>query len=79
MALEGRGAVALSVGSRPLMLSVSPEMPVSVAAKSLIMWTGELEPTRVLDPQLNEVLAAPTGEASLIRLSGRGRVLVEQV
>jgi uncharacterized protein (AIM24 family) len=79
VALEGRGAVALSVGSRPLMLSVSPEMPVSVAAKSLIMWTGELEPTRVLDPQLTEVLAAPTGEASLIRLSGRGRVLVEQV
>ncbi|MGE0454137.1 MAG: tetratricopeptide repeat protein [Vicinamibacteria bacterium] len=79
LALEGRGQIALSVGNRPLILSVSPEMPVSVAAHTLIMWTGALRASRVRDPQLSEALASPRGDASMIRLEGSGRVLVEQV
>jgi len=80
LALEGKGTIALSVGSRPLILSVSPDMPVSVAAHSLIMWTGTLQASRVRDAQLSEALASPRGDASLmIRLEGSGRVLVEQV
>jgi uncharacterized protein (AIM24 family) len=79
LALEGKGQIALSVGSRPLILSVSPEMPVSVAAHTLIMWTGALQASRVVDAQLSEALASPRGDASMIRLEGSGRVLVEQV
>ena len=77
--LEGRGRVALSVKSRPLPISVTPELPVSVPAPSIIMWSGSLTAHAVLDRQIYEVLQ-PAGAtpAFLVRLEGRGRILMEQ-
>jgi len=77
--LEGRGRVALSVLSRPLPISVTPEMPVSVPARSIIMWSGSLTPHAVVDRQIYEVLhPAGTTPTSLVRLEGHGRILMEQ-
>jgi uncharacterized protein (AIM24 family)/Tfp pilus assembly protein PilF len=79
LALEGRGLVALSVASRPLALSVTPELPVSVPSASIITWSGTLIPYLVDDRQLYEVMVPPGGAATpLVRLEGSGRVLVEQ-
>jgi uncharacterized protein (AIM24 family) len=79
LALEGRGMLALSVASRPLALSVTPDLPVSVPSASIITWTGSLVPYLVDDRQLYEVMLPPGGPATpLVRLEGSGRVLVEQ-
>ena len=79
LALEGRGMVALSVASKPLALSVTLDLPVSVPAASIITWSGSLVPYLVDDRQLYEVMQVPgTLAAQLVRLEGTGRVLVEQ-
>jgi len=79
VALEGRGMLALSVASRPLPLTVRPGLPVSVPAHSVIMWTGQLTPHVVEDPQVYEVVLASSATGGrLLRLEGKGRILVEQ-
>jgi uncharacterized protein (AIM24 family) len=79
LALEGRGMVALSAASKPLALPVTPELPVSVPAASIISWTGSITPTLVEDHQLREVmLAREDRPGALLRLEGKGRLLVEQ-
>jgi uncharacterized protein (AIM24 family) len=80
LVLEGRGTAAVSVGQRSIALAITRDMPVSVSASSVILWTGQLTSERVRDSQLSEALVAPGGEAPrLVRLSGTGRVLVEQL
>jgi hypothetical protein len=79
LALEGRGMLALSVASRPLTIAVTPGLPVSVPAHSVITWTGDVTPRVVEDRQIYEVMLPQSSErAELIRLEGSGRVLVEQ-
>ncbi len=79
LALEGRGMVALSVASKPLPLTVTPGLPVSVPAASVITWSGDLVPKLVDDPQIHAVMLRSGPRAgSLLRLEGSGRILVEQ-
>jgi len=79
VALEGRGMVALSVASKPLPLTVKPSLPVSVPSSAVIMWTGQIEPHVVNDPEVYAVvLPSSAGSGRLLRLEGTGRVLVEQ-
>jgi uncharacterized protein (AIM24 family) len=79
LALEGRGMVALSVASKPLPLSVTPGLPVSVPAASVITWSGDIVPCLVDDPQIHAVMLQSGARAnSLLRLEGSGRILVEQ-
>jgi len=79
LALEGSGMVALSVMSKPLAVDVTPDLPVSVPANAVIVWTGPLGARVVEDRHLYEVMR-PAGEgAILIRLEGTGRLLMEQV
>jgi uncharacterized protein (AIM24 family) len=79
LALEGRGMVALSAASKPLALPVTPDLPVSVPAASIISWTGAVTPTLVEDHQLREVMLTRADRpVALLRLEGKGRLLVEQ-
>jgi Flp pilus assembly protein TadD/uncharacterized protein (AIM24 family) len=79
LAIDGRGSAALSVASRPLPLSVTPDFPVSAPASSIISWSGALTPTVVDDRQVQEaMLAASAARGSVIRLDGTGRLLMEQ-
>jgi len=79
VALEGRGMLALSVASKPLPLTVKPGVPVSVPSPSVIMWTGELVPHVVDDPDVYAVVMTRAGNAGrMVRLEGTGRILVEQ-
>ena len=70
LVLEGRGMVALSVASKPISLTVTPAMPVSVPSSSIITWKGDLTAHVVEDRQLYEVVLRPG--------PGTGRLLVEQ-
>jgi Tfp pilus assembly protein PilF/uncharacterized protein (AIM24 family) len=77
--LEGKGMVALSVATKPLPLTVRPNLPVSVPDSSVIMWAGTLVPGVVDDPRVYEVVRPSAGPGGrLLRLEGEGRVLVEQ-
>jgi uncharacterized protein (AIM24 family) len=79
VALEGRGMVALSVASKPLPLTVKPGLPVSVPGPSVIMWTGQLTPRIVDDPDVYAaVVPSAAGSGRILRLEGTGRILVEQ-
>ena len=78
LVLEGRGMVALSVASKPISLTVTPSLPVSVPSPSIITWKGDLVAHVVDDRQLYEVVLRPGGPGALIRLEGTGRLLVEQ-
>jgi uncharacterized protein (AIM24 family) len=79
VALEGRGMIALSVASKPLPLTVKPGVPVSVPAPSVIMWTGDLAPHVVDDPEVLEIVMARSGGTGrIVRLEGTGSILVEQ-
>jgi tetratricopeptide (TPR) repeat protein/uncharacterized protein (AIM24 family) len=80
LALEGRGMVALSVSSKPMALPVTPELPVSVPASSVITWSGGITPRIIDDQQIQAVMAPSSGAkaGAVIRLEGIGRVLVEQ-
>ena len=80
LALEGTGMVALSVASKPLPLTVTPDLPVSVPAV-----VGHHVERRPHAPRRRRP-AALRGDAArrarhagpLIRLEGAGRLLVEQ-
>jgi len=78
LVLEGRGMVALSVASKPISLSVTPSLPVSVPSSSIITWKGDLTAHVVDDRQLYEVVLRHGGPGVLVRLEGTGRLLVEQ-
>jgi Tfp pilus assembly protein PilF len=78
LVLEGRGMVALSLASKPISLTVTPAMPVSVPSASVITWKGDLTAHVVHDRQLYEVVLRQGGPGALIRLEGSGRLLVEQ-
>jgi uncharacterized protein (AIM24 family) len=77
-ALEGTGMVALSVASKPLALTVSPELPVSVPAASIITWSGALTPHAIEDQQVYAAMGSSHAPSTLLQLSGSGRLLVEQ-
>ena len=78
LALEGRGMVALSVIGKPLPLTVSPDLPVSVPSSSIITWSGDITPRLVDDSSLYEVMLPGATPGSVVRLEGNGRLLVEQ-
>ncbi len=76
---EGKGSAALSIQSKALSLSVTPELPVSVPYSAIITWSGRLQASLIDDPHLREmILPAGRREEPLLRIEGAGRVLVEQ-
>jgi uncharacterized protein (AIM24 family) len=78
LVLTGQGMVALSVTSKPLPLSVTLDLPVSLPAASVISWSGNLVAQVVEDRQIYEVMQVQEGAGRVLRLEGEGRVLVEQ-
>ncbi len=78
LALEGTGMIALAVASRPLPLTVTRDLPVSVPAASVISWSGAVHAHAVQDRQLYEVMLPHGDHGTLLRLEGEGRLLVEQ-
>jgi len=59
VSVEGRGMIALSVGSKPLSITVTPDMPVSVPSNSVIIWSGSITARHVSDRQINELMHRP--------------------
>ncbi|MGH9316153.1 MAG: tetratricopeptide repeat protein [Thermoanaerobaculia bacterium] len=75
--IQGRGSVILSVGGVLLAHEVSSEFPLSVSARDLVAWMGELVPSVLEDRFLEEVMMPDAGSAPKIRFEGQGTVLTE--
>jgi uncharacterized protein (AIM24 family) len=78
LAIEGRGMLALSVNTKPLLLNVSPNYPVNVSSANIISWSGDLVPTIVDDEALAELMLPQTRKATNLRLEGTGKVMMER-
>jgi uncharacterized protein (AIM24 family) len=77
--IEGHGTVALSVSSRPLALAITPDLPASVPAASVIYWNGALTPRLIEDTDVFAVMTRVDGKpTTLVRLEGTGQLMVEQ-
>ena len=69
---RGAGMVALSVASKPLPLAVTPGLPVSVPAASVITWSGDLTP-RLVDDRRSTRSCCTTGGARARSSGSRAR------
>jgi uncharacterized protein (AIM24 family) len=77
--IEGRGTAALSVASRPLGLTITPDLPASVPAASVIYWNGDLTAHLIDDVDVLAVMSGAGGRPGpLLRLEGSGQLMVEQ-
>ncbi|MFQ5789279.1 MAG: tetratricopeptide repeat protein [Acidobacteriota bacterium] len=78
LAIEGTGVIALSVATSPLVLTVTPGLPVNAASSSIICWSGTLTPTIVEDEALAELMLPIGGQSVNLRLAGSGEVMMEK-
>ena len=76
--IKGTGAIALSVATSPLLLTVQKPYPVNVSSSSLISWTGELVPAIIEDEALAGIMLLGSAQGVNLRLEGEGRVMMEK-
>jgi uncharacterized protein (AIM24 family) len=78
LAIEGTGLIALSVQTKPLVLTVTPGYPVNVSSADVISWSGDLTPAIVEDDALTELMSPHSRPSLNVRLEGSGKVMMEK-
>jgi len=78
LAIEGTGLLALSVQTKPLVLTVTPGYPVNVSSADVISWSGDLTPGIVEDEALAELMSPHSRPSLNVRLEGSGKVMMEK-
>ncbi|HLE20354.1 MAG TPA: tetratricopeptide repeat protein [Vicinamibacteria bacterium] len=78
LSIEGTGLVALSVKTKPLVLTVTPGYPVNVSSADVISWSGDLTPAIVEDDALAELMSPHSRPSLNVRLEGSGKVMMEK-
>ena len=78
LAIAGTGLIALSVQTKPLVLTVTPGYPVNVSSADVISWSGDLTPTIVEDEALAELMSPHSRPSLNVRLEGSGKVMMEK-
>lgn len=78
LAIEGTGLIALSVQTKPLVLTVTPGYPVNVSSADVISWSGDLTPAIVEDEALAELMSPHSRPSLNVRLEGSGKVMMEK-
>ena len=78
LAIAGTGLIALSVQTKPLVLTVTPGYPVNVSSADVISWSGDLTPTIVEDQALAELMSPHSRPSLNVRLEGAGKVMMEK-
>ncbi|HSP35016.1 MAG TPA: tetratricopeptide repeat protein [Thermoanaerobaculia bacterium] len=75
----GKGSLAISTDIEPLTLRVTREYPLSISSNALVAWTGNLIPTVVDDPAMQDVMISSDEQGGFkIRFEGDGVVVSEQ-
>jgi uncharacterized protein (AIM24 family) len=75
--IYGHGGVVLSTSREPLVLKVTPDLPLNISSRDLIGWTGDLVPTVLEDRFLEQVMVPDEQDPPKIRFEGTGAVLAE--
>jgi len=76
VALKGDGIVTVAASGAPLVLSVDPEHPVSVAAAQIVGWTGDLEPSPIRQGTMEERAIYGAGGSLKLRFQGKGQLVI---
>ena len=74
---HGRGSVVFSVGGPVFAHEVTAAYPLSISARDLVAWTGELVASVLDDEFLEEVMQPDVSSPPKIRFDGEGVVFTE--
>lgn len=74
---SGHGQLAVLSNGQPLVIPVTPQVPVFVDTNSVIGWSHELRTSIHRSESLKSVLRGGSGELFQLRLDGQGFVLVQ--
>lgn len=75
--VRGRGGAVVAVSGPLEAHDVAPDFPLTVSSRGLVAWTGELLPSVVEDPFLEDIMLPAAGNAPRLRFEGEGVVLTE--
>jgi uncharacterized protein (AIM24 family) len=79
LAIEGKGMIALSVVTSPLLLKVTSEYPANVSSANVISWSGNLTPSIVENEALTDLMFPHSRQSVNLRLEGTGKVMMEKL
>ncbi|MYR59429.1 AIM24 family protein [Streptomyces sp. SID625] len=72
----GRGTLGLACEGNPLVIPVTPELPVYVDTDAVVGWTARLQTSLHRSQSIGSMLRGGSGEAVQLMLQGEGHVIV---
>lgn len=75
--MSGQGLVAFTTHGNPLVLPVTPQMPLLTDPNATVLWSGGLTPTVRTDINFKTLLGRSSGETFQLQFNGEGFVVVQ--
>jgi uncharacterized protein (AIM24 family) len=73
----GQGRLAITCDGQPIVIPVSPQLPVLVDTDAVVGWSSQLQTTIHKSQSLGSLLRGGSGELFQLALSGQGFVVVQ--
>jgi uncharacterized protein (AIM24 family) len=73
----GQGRLAITCDGQPIIIPVSPQLPVLVDTDAVVGWSSQLQTTIHKSQSLGSLLRGGSGELFQLALSGQGFVIVQ--
>jgi len=73
----GQGRLAITCDGQPIVIPVSPQLPVLVDTDAVVGWSSQLQTTIHKSQSLGSLLRGGSGELFQLALSGQGFVIVQ--
>jgi uncharacterized protein (AIM24 family) len=73
----GHGRLAITCDGQPIVIPVSPQLPVFVDTDAVVGWTSQLQTSIQKSQSLKSLLRGGSGELFQLALSGQGFVIVQ--
>jgi uncharacterized protein (AIM24 family) len=74
---NGQGRLAITCDGQPIIIPVSPQLPVLVDTDAVVGWSSSLQTTIQKSQSLKSMLRGGSGELFQLALSGQGFVIVQ--
>lgn len=73
----GQGRLAITCDGQPIVIPVTPQLPVYVDTDAVVGWTSQLQTSIQKSQSLKSLLKGGSGELFQLALSGQGFVIVQ--
>jgi len=73
----GQGRLAITCDGQPIVIPVTPQLPVLVDTDAVVGWSSSLQTTIQKSQSLKSILRGGSGELFQLALSGQGFVIVQ--